>query len=93
PVHPRAAGRRRLAGCWPRVCSLSGMDRLPLTPVGDRFATPTGAAFTLMLLPCALQVACYLEVLPARYGDELLALSISGAAVGSVQLLRRLCEN
>lgn len=68
------------------------MDRLPL-PVGLRFATHTGAAFALMLLPCALQVACYLGLLPAGCTDELLALSISGAAVGSVQLLRRLCES
>jgi len=69
------------------------MERLPLTPVGLRFAAHTSAAFALMLVPCVLQIACYRGLLPAGCSDELLALSISGAAVGSVQLLRRLCDS
>lgn len=57
-----------------------------------RFAAHTGLAFSLMLLPCAVPLACHVGLLPSSLGDELLAVTISGAAVGSMRLLQRLCD-
>ncbi|MCC7120501.1 MAG: hypothetical protein IT493_02995 [Gammaproteobacteria bacterium] len=59
---------------------------------GRRFALLTGGAFALMLVPCALHVACVAGLLPAASSDALMAVSISGAAVGSARLLHRLCD-
>lgn len=58
---------------------------------GLRFAAFTAAMFLLMLAPCALGVGCQAGWLPASLLDELMAVSISGAAVGSCALLRRMC--
>lgn len=60
---------------------------------GTRFATCTGAAFVLMLAPCAIGAACLLGWLPAAFFQILMAMFISGAAVGTCALLQHMFDS